>query len=118
MNIRTLKRRATHRINTRFQLRMEQEVRRTFELTLINVDVFGVRQPARRLLITPHPALDGVKPRDCGKSESGLASVRGMLVGLKYGRVVSEFHEATYTALKISRHASNTTYKESVDPFV
>jgi uncharacterized protein (DUF2384 family) len=75
-------------MHARFQRRLEQEVRRTFKLERFSMDVFGGLEPARQWLSTPHPALDGVSPGDSAKSEIGLARVRGILAGLKYGGVV------------------------------
>ena len=88
MSVKTIKRRAMRRIHAGFQRRLEQEVRRTFELERFSMDVFGGLAPARQRLSTTHPALDGVSPGDCAKSEIGLERVRGMLAGLKYGGVV------------------------------
>jgi putative toxin-antitoxin system antitoxin component (TIGR02293 family) len=88
MSVKTIKRRAMRRIHAGFQRRLEQEVRRTFELVRFSMDVFGGLEPAQQWLRTPHPELDVVSPGDCAKSEIGLARVRGILAGLKYGGVV------------------------------
>ncbi len=88
MNISKIKRRAMHRMHARFQRRLEQEVRRNLELARISMDVFGGLEPARQWLSTPHPALDGVSPGACAKSEIGMDRIRGILASLKYGGVV------------------------------
>lgn len=48
-------------------------------------DVFGDMALAHEWLSDPHPALDGMTPSECARSDAGLQQTLDLLAGLKRG---------------------------------